>query len=367
MNQSLAAAAEDRRNNFDFLRFLFASLVLAYHCFALLLGSGPRPEVPGEALATLAGGSGVDFFFVISGFLVSASWARRPQISPFLLKRAFRIYPAFLFASCFCAFVAGPWGADSVPRYWRDFGFVRFFLYLPLLPADVVGPDMARVFARLPYPHVIDGSFWTLRYEFGMYFLVAALGLFGAFRRRVWLLGLFGLLYALFAVLQGTSTIHILSRPLPLVGSPAAWVRFAVFFGSGMIFYLFRDRVSFSLALGLICFGVLLLAGTRLALFSAALPICGSYLLFYAAFHPQIRLQNFARFGDFSYGMYLFAFPVQQLLVQHYGLVLTPFRLFLAAFPLTLLCAVVSWHCVEAPCLALKKGMRSTGSARHGA
>lgn len=361
------AAAEDRRNNFDFLRFLFASLVLAYHCFALLLGSGPRPAAVGEALATLAGGSGVDFFFVISGFLVSASWARRPQISPFLLKRALRIYPGFLLASFFCAFVAGPWGADSLPLYWRNFRFARFFLYLPLLPADAVGPDTAHVFVRLPYPYVIDGSFWTLRYEFGMYLLVAIFGLSGIFRRRVWLLALFGLLYALFAASQVTSTFHLPNRALPLVGSPGEWMRFAVFFGSGMMFYCYRDRVSFSPVLLGICGGVLLLTGTYPALFNAALPPCGSYLLFYAAFQPRLRLQNFACFGDFSYGMYLFAFPIQQLLVQHFGSALTPLRLFLAAFPLTLLCAAVSWHLVEAPSLTLKKGSRASEAAQHGA
>ncbi len=110
--------SEDHRlNNFDFLRFLFASLVLFYHSFPLLLGVGQGQAYFGEGFAGLAGGGSVDFFFVISGFLVTASWVRTPSFRPYLTKRVLRIYPGFLLAMLFCAFVAGPLGADSASLY----------------------------------------------------------------------------------------------------------------------------------------------------------------------------------------------------------------------------------------------------------
>ena len=362
---TFASAAEGRRNNFDFLRFLFASLVLFYHCFGLLPGDEPGRGGTVEQAATLGGGGSVDFFFVISGFLVTMSWQRSAGVWSFLRKRAGRIYPGFFLASAACAFVAGPLGADSAATYWRHFRFLKFALYLFLLPADVVGPDMAHVFTHLPFQGVINGSFWTLRYEFEMYLLVAAFGALGLFRRErlPWVGAMFLLLYALFAVSQAAHLTVAPDREIPWVGNPAAWLRLLACFLSGMMFYLYRDRIPASPLLFGLALLLLLLAGQRPEWFNAALPVFGSYALFFFAFQPWIRLQRFARYGDFSYGMYLYAFPIQQLLILHFEAHLTPFRLLAAAFPLTLLCAVVSWHLVERPCLAL--GRNSPPSRGH--
>jgi len=368
---SFTSAASDRRNNFDFLRFLFASLVLFYHCFPLLQGDEPRPVGLGEQVATLAGGSSVNFFFVISGFLVTMSWQRSQGSAAradsqgnraYLRKRILRIYPGFLLASAACAFAAGPLGADSAALYWHHFKFLKFALYLFLLPADVVGPDMAHVFTHLPYSGVINGSFWTLRYEFEMYLLVAALGSLSLFQRGrgVWVGLLFLLLYALFVVSQTALFTVVPDREVPWVGNPVKWLRLSVCFLSGVVFYLYRDRIPASPILFGVSLLLLLLAGRRTEWFSAALPICGTYTLFSVAFHKDIRLQRFAHYGDFSYGMYLYAFPIQQLLILHFAAALTPYWLFAAAFPLTLLCAAVSWHLVERPCLALKGGFSPT-------
>ena len=353
----LGEVSEGRKNNFDFLRFWFASLVLFYHCYPLLQGSTARQSDSLARFAPMAAGSSVDFFFVISGFLVTASWLRSRTFGQYLQKRILRIYPAFAAASLFCAFLIGPLGSAPPGYYWSHFHFVKFILYLALLPADVVGPDMAHMFVNLPYSHVIDGSFWTLRYEFELYLLVAALGSFGLYRRplgrRIVLL-LFVLLFALYALSGLTAHPLIPDREIPWVGSPLKWLRLATCFLSGMLFYLYRDRIRISLPLFAAALAAFFLLTLKPAWFSLAVPILGAYVLFSFAFQPSLKLQNFARHGDFSYGMYLYAFPIQQIAVQYWGQDLTPLRLFLIAFPLTLLCAVLSWHLVEAPCLALK-------------
>lgn len=250
-------------------------------------------------------------------------------------------------------------GAASAAWYWHHFQFLKFALYLFLLPADVVGPDMAHVFTHLPYRGVINGSFWTLRYEFEMYLLAAVLGSLGLFRRGRGLgVGvLFLLLYALYAVSQTVLLAVVPDHEISWVGNPVKWLRLGACFLAGMTFYLYRDRIPASPMLFCLSLLLLLLAGQRPEWFSAALPVFGSYVLFFFAFQPWIRLQRFARPGDFSYGMYLYAFPIQQLLILHFAAQLTPYRLFAAAFPLTLLCAAVSWHLVERPCLALKGGL----------
>lgn len=354
--------ADHRVNNFDFLRFLFASLVLFYHSFALLLGPGHRSVYPGEGLAGMAGGSSVNFFFVISGFLVTASWMRVPSFRPYLEKRILRIYPAFILVMAFCAFVAGPLGTDSVSLYWHHFKAAKALLYLFMLPADVVGPDMALMFPRQGYPEVIDGSCWTLRYEFGMYLLVAALGTTGLY--RVWrsrgVLTLFSLMFCLFAAAQVSRHSLLPSRSVAFIGDLSQWLRLSTFFLSGMVFYFYRRFVPLSSTFLGVSLAVLVGTASRVSWFNALLPLFGSYLLFFVAFSPRIKLHDFARYGDFSYGIYLFSFPIQQLLIRYFGPELNPYWLFLAAFPVSLLCAALSWHCVEKPCLRLKTRMLKT-------
>ncbi len=267
-----------------------------------------------------------------------------------------RIYPAFILAMLFCAFVAGPLGADNAFLYWHHFKIVKALVYLFLLPADVVGPDMTLVFQHQAFTSVIDGSCWTLRCEFTMYLLVVVLGAAGLYRFRQGLgvLILFGLFFCFYTVSQVSSHPLLPSRQLPWITNPNVWMGLMTFFLSGMTYCFYRDRIPFSRSLLIISSAVLLITAFRPHWFNIAVPIFGSYILFFIAFDPRIKLQRFARYGDFSYGMYLFAFPIQQLLVRYFGSELTPYRLFFIAFPLSLICAVLSWHFVEKPCLRLK-------------
>ena len=77
------------------------------------------------------------------------------------------------------------------------------------------------------------------------------------------------------------------------------------------------------------------------------LPVFGVYLLFWGVFQPYLTAHNFAKFGDFSYGIYLYAFPVQQMLIATFSRVFSPLGLFLSAAPLSILAGIVSWYAVE--------------------
>ena len=90
-----------------------------------------------------------------------------------------------------------------------------------------------------------------------------------------------------------------------------------------------------------------------------AVPLAGAYLLLFVAFRPGLAAANFARRGDFSYGLYLYAFPVQMLLARWFRPALTPTGLFLAASAITLGFAFLSWHLVERPFLRLKRSSRA--------
>ena len=348
---SLAEVSAGRDNNFDFLRFLLAVFVLFYHCYPILYGLNAPHHGLAETVADTCGGVAVPFFFVISGFLVTRSWLADSRPRSYLQKRALRIYPGFLVASLFCALVVGPLGAADSTAYWHQFQPVKFARWALAL----VGPYIPTIFISLPMSTGVNGSFWTLRYEGYCYLFVLALGLLGLYRRRSLLLAMFLVLYALRETQTLTGHVFFPDREIHLFGNLSPWSSLILYFLAGMLLTLYRDVIPYSRPIFLVCLGALLFCALGLGHLEVGLPIFGSYVLLCLAFMRRLRLQHFARYGDFSYGLYLYAFPIQQLLVLYYGRHLTILTLFGAAFFLTLCVAVLSWYMVERPCLRLKR------------
>jgi peptidoglycan/LPS O-acetylase OafA/YrhL len=132
-----------------------------------------------------------------------------------------------------------------------------------------------------------------------------------------------------------------------LVGALISWPRLAAYFLAGVVFHGFRREIPHSprlAAAAVIALGACLLWPRLIAW---VLPVAGTYLLLWFAFHPRIPWGNFGRTGDYSYGTYLYAFPVQQTLVYVLGTAMSPWTLFCMAWPITLGFAVLSWHGVE--------------------
>jgi peptidoglycan/LPS O-acetylase OafA/YrhL len=125
-------------------------------------------------------------------------------------------------------------------------------------------------------------------------------------------------------------------------------------FVAGCVFYLCRPRIPWHPALAFIAALVLFVACKIPHAMSVASPIAGSYLVFTLAFLPARWLPRFGRFGDFSYGLYVYAFPLQQAVVATAGTKVGVPTLFVISYTLTLLVAITSWHLIESPCLSLK-------------
>lgn len=349
MRQSFALRSQDRFNNFDALRLLLATAVLFSHCFVVGGGADPLRGLSGGRLDF--GILAVNGFFAISGFLIALSWLRAPQPGPFLWKRTLRIYPGFLAACLLCLLVAaplsggaGPFAADRLEQ------LERLYLLLTLDPPRADG-----AFAALPVP-VLNGSLWTIRYEFWCYLLVAAVGLTFGYRRR-WVVALLFALAWLGYATQGRLWSVSETLTLPLLGQPFHWPRFLSYFLAGMTLAAYRDTIPFSRLLLLACLagiGMTFLLGGLIV----ALPLLGSYVLLYAALSPRLPLQHAGRFGDFSYGVYLYGWPVQQLLLLWLGErggAWGPLGLFAISLPVTFALALLSWHVVERPCLGRKR------------
>jgi peptidoglycan/LPS O-acetylase OafA/YrhL len=341
-----------RDNNFDFIRLVLAVQVIFSHSYPLLWGDNAR-----EPLMRLTGGqvtfgeTAVAGFFILSGFLITKSWVRSSGPGDYLRKRVLRIYPGFLAAVAFCGLVVGPLGAANLAEYWGAFSPSQFVVKALNLQGAAIPPS----FQSNP-GHAINGSLWSIRYEFLCYLGVAALGLCGAFRQRRLVLAAFAGWFAVYA-LQVQLDMKIPGHRLGWIyGFPPYWPRLATCFLAGALFYLYRDRMRYSLTgfvasvIGLVALAALpALEGLALAT-----PLLGAYAFFYLGFLPVRRLHGFAKRGDLSYGMYLYAFPVQQLLVHYVGTSLHPLVLFAVATPITTTFAVLSWFFVEKPFIRLK-------------
>jgi peptidoglycan/LPS O-acetylase OafA/YrhL len=331
-----------RKNNCDFLRFFLASLVIFAHSFVMLSGTDRTEplmiltgQLPSGALA-------VDGFFILSGLLVTSSLVRSRGTLDFLGKRARRIYPGFALAVLVGAFIVGPVAASD-PR-------------IPFAPGEIARTMQAIVtlkgdfqqyaFLDNPFPKSLNGSLWTISYEAWCYVGVMLLGLCGLLKRRT-VLAIFILSIAVSVVWEAMHPavgVGFLGR---IFGWPENWARLIPYYLSGVTFYLYRDRLPFSGRLAAASALALVVGAVVPHGLAVALPTFGAYLLFWIAFHPRLPLHDWAKRGDFSYGIYLYAFPIQQLLVKFWRPHLSPLLLFAISTPLAIAAGAASWHLVE--------------------
>ena len=235
---------DERRNNFDMIRVLLAMLVLFSHSYPLGVGSDAGDPINLLTHGQANGGAiAVDLFFVISGFLITASYERSKSILDYLKKRAARIYPGFLFAMAIDMLLVLPLGGghlagSSSPA--RVLNAVTQTLRLQ-------EPRYAGAFPANPYPGVVNGSTWSIQYEFWCYLGVVLLGVTAALRSRSILLLLF-LLSIASSTLWSIENWHLSGGILGRIfGYPPFWARLLPMYLAGVVFYRFRSHLSIKL------------------------------------------------------------------------------------------------------------------------
>lgn len=338
---TFASVYDPRRNNFDAIRFVLASLVIWSHCYPL--SGRPVDWFFMQSGQIDAGSFAVNGFFILSGFLIAQSWWSCPRLVPFSTKRLLRIGPALFAALALGAWLIGPANSTlSLGSYFASretWGHFLGFLFHGHL-------SLSTVFTTNAVPNLVNAPLWSLRYEMLCYAGLAVLGVAGL---RSWTVALIGLFSAswLWALAAPPTT----DGQLPSVLDTVA--RLTACFSAGALFYAFRSWVPYDRRVAvvavLVALGTFLVGGFRIVL-----PIAAGYLLFYAAFAPLGSLSRFGRYGDFSYGLYVFAYPVQQTIARTLGPDLSVSAFFLMSFLLTFPLAALSWHLVEAPALSFK-------------
>ena len=356
---------ELNRNNFDLLRFLLATSVIYSHCFVIYYGQMEDVE-PLRALSRNQldfGGIAVSFFFVISGFLIVRSFEYSRSTFEYFIKRLLRIVPGFFVAFLISVFLFGLVGTATSAHPWGDWRAYFSGMSKKRIPWQLFtleAPKGAKTFARNPLPDMINESLWTIQYEFLCYMLVPLLGFIMLVKRKSAALISFLIAYGLFCLIT-CKVVNVYGYDNPwnwVLPYPSELPRLFSFFFAGSCVYLYRHRIIRSRYLALLAFASLVVASQWPPVMKLVLPFAGTYLLFYVAYHPRIPFHHFAKRGDFSYGLYLYGWPIQQLIMYFLAPHLNAHRLFLLAFPSTLLAAYFSWHLIEAPFLKMKGQLR---------
>ncbi|MBL7499393.1 acyltransferase [Frankia sp. CNm7] len=350
---TIDAVFDPRHNNLNFLRLAFCLVVIAVHGWAT--GGFGSVDVGHEP-----GGVAVDGFFVISGFLITASRIRARSGGRYIWYRCLRILPGYWVCLVVIAAVIAPiaWlhNGGTLSGYLRadphgPFDYVWQNLALHPRFYDIAGTP-----ADVPYssdggwPVSWNGSLWSLSWEFVLYLGVAVLGMLGIVQRRRRLV----LVAAVVAWLARCVQSLGLDATVPLLGSPTGHValRLLPLFLFGSVLYLYRDRIRLSTPVAAAC-AVVVVVGAILVTWPEALigpPL--AYLCIWLAVH--LPCQRIGARRDLSYGAYIYGFPVQQLAavygVHHHGLVVY----FVVTVAGTFACAAASWFLVERPAMRLK-------------
>jgi peptidoglycan/LPS O-acetylase OafA/YrhL len=341
-------------SGFDYIRLILSVMVMFGHSF-LISGDLVFDKVLPFGSATIVGYSILPMFFALSGFLVAASLIRTQSLLVFLTLRGLRILPALMVEICLSALVLGPLlTAGSLHDYFTHIEFFQYFLNI----IGYIHYHLPGVFVDNPVPRTVNGSLWTVPYEAECYLALAALSLVGLVRRPKMFVSIFVvLILALFV----WTFMHVDTDPTRTTASGRQLV---LFFLAGVLVYLFRDSLPFSGGIALIAAVVsLALVASHTAIFLLPLPV--AYVTMYLGLQTPKKLPLIFT-GDYSYGIYLYAYPMQQAVVHLLPKGQSWYTNFLLALLMVCLFAAFSWHCIEKPMLKLKRFiLRKTETKRH--
>lgn len=340
-------------NNYDFIRLVAATLVIVGHAYAILALPG-TPVVFRSSVSTFA----VKMFFVLSGYLIVQSWVHDPHIWRFIAKRALRILPALTGVVCLSALIMGP--LISTLGLYEYFTHMQLWLYFSNL-RFLIAYSLPGVFSENIYPHAVNGSLWSLPAEVFMYFLVMVTGIVATALSGRWFVAIWS---ALTVVALGLNTFafgfgsQIFTGKVVYGTSIFALVEVSPYFMVGGCLYLFREKMPQNALIA----AVLMVAGYYLS-YSAypvelALIFITSYAVIVFGSLSTPVLNQFGRYGDISYGVYLYGFPVAQFLSWQFGHDLSVNAHTALTIAITYVFAFGSWHLLEKRALMYKPQLK---------
>lgn len=334
-----------RDNNFNLLRFVAATAVLVSHSYALATGDAetePLRHLLGMSLGDIA----VGLFFITSGFLVTGSLLSKCNTTEFFLSRALRIYPGLWVAILLTVAVFGLVFSELSAA---DFFTHRATWRYVITNMVMLGYEtylLPGTFAHLPFAGAVNGSLWSLPFELRMYLMLGfAWVVFAALKPQPvqW--------FKWFCIAVAASTVLAdLAFVWVQMSDPAAYrepriIGLGAAFFSGAALRVLQARIPVSWAIFFLLVAALAVSAATSG-FQIVYKLTFAYVVLYLALVPRGWLLKFNRIGDYSYGIYIYAFAVQQSIVYSIPGI-TPMQLIVGSFPPTLGLAVASWYLIE--------------------
>ena len=331
-------AMQNRPSGFDYVRLALALAVVFYHSWGTSYGVIPEQDPLSSKMRPIVVII-IPMFFALSGFLVAGSLERSKTLFAFLGFRALRIMPALAGEVLLSALVLGPL-LTTLPlsSYFADPEFSSYF-------GNIIGNVhfvLPGMFPNNPVPHMVNRQLWTIPIELMCYLTLSVLAIFSIFKKRVLLACCLAVLY----IYEGISAIFLEASPPYFV---IAGLQLVMVFLAGVVLYRFRDKIPYNRPLFLLsiilCLG--LLSNTNAQRF-ASVPI--AYVTCYLGLTNGKR-NRLLLSGDYSYGIYLYSAPLQQMIASISPSMWHWYWSVLLGIPCSVLCAAGSWWFIEKPIL----------------
>jgi peptidoglycan/LPS O-acetylase OafA/YrhL len=325
-------------NNFNFIRLTAAIAVIFGHSFALFNSDYKEPISIFLKFTHIAELS-VNIFFFISGILITSSFLNSKSIADFILKRIARIWPGLTICLIITVFILGSFCTTiSLNEYFyspqtRHYLKENFLLYVQF-------NHLPGVFEKNHYPNSFNSSLWTLPIEIRAYLFVFITGLIGLLKDRKAFLYTSILIFFCFLFFDNCLSYFFIDLRR---------VHFFLFFVCGMLFYLFREKIIINPILCLVLIGIWLAYKRDDNGFSQFLFYI-SFIYFILYVSQTKLLLNIKLTGDYSYGVYIYGFVIQQTIAFLFPK-LTAYNSMIFTIPITLILAILSWHFIEKPSL----------------
>lgn len=347
--KSLGQVLRGRDNYFDLIRLIAAIMVIFSHAYPLSgVGYDDLLYRFSNGQVTL-GNLAVYIFFIISGLLITQSYLYSNNLITFLKSRLLRIFPGLLGVLLVSAFFIGPLVTSlSFNDYISNEGVLNYLKAFLLFPMQW---NLPGVFEHNAYKGIVNGSLWTIPFEFICYLVVAVLGFFKILNHRYFVLFLTLCLFYYYIfnnTISPSGAGHIFGLEIGTLSE------LLLFFLMGSLACLFKDKIYLNKQIAMIGIFILYIS-LYYGGFKSIFAVFGAYLILFIAFLPATKLSMITARGDFSYGVYLYAFPIQQSVTFLFGGKTSVVLNFVISLVVTIICAILSWYLIEKRFLNLKK------------
>jgi peptidoglycan/LPS O-acetylase OafA/YrhL len=325
-------------------------MVILGHSYPLLGSLSPIPSILQSSISTFA----VYIFFSISGFLITKSYLSDPRLKVYLYKRFLRIYPAYFIVITVCLFFGFVGSVLDFLSYFSNPNTILYLRNLVFFPIY----SLPGVFENRPYPSTVNGSIWTLPVEVASYLLILVVLIIPkrGYRLIVTILSFLLIVFIWQVLPVGDSRIVFFGSPVR-----EAMELFTFFISGSLVAQserYFKIRLDLAFCLIVLLQGVNSISPANLHWF---IPLLLPYIVISFGLATTPVVSKFGRFGDPSYGAYLWAFPIQQTVIGFWG-PLPVFTNFLLVSVLSLSAGYLSWHFFEKHFLSLKSRIKQSAS-----